>query len=363
MENTICNFRTIQNPNRRYANTVNLVFFRAIPLTKNFQKYVDGLKQWKEYMKDYPDSQLQVFVDQAIAEDGPIMKILGELNARVILFECPEFLRKDGYHKGLFGTMVRFFPMFDVNTHALRVAHIQELEPDIRFVETFKYLNKVSVMTDLDMIYTSGLFFQRKLYNGQPEFQCGYFPWIIAGRFMTFKRIPFRLLTDYLKEVIQNKKFFNLYTDSHPANKSQHGNFSFGVDEQFLNLVYMHWLIKHNCKIGIYSEYSLAYPIYFRVEDILEDNRSKAIFDYILDANSSVKSSIREFDRMFYSRKEPTEHIRKCSERFYEMIEKYPTWLGSKFTTFLLTFFKGVISMKFVAVCHGTTLKEIRDVR
>lgn len=286
---------------------------------------MDGLKQWKEYMKYYPDSQLQVFVDQAVAEDGPIMKILGALEARVILFECPEFLRKDGYHTGLFGTMVRFFPMFDVNTHALKVAHVQELEPSTDFVGIFKYLNKVSGMSDLDMIYAAELFDQQKLYNRQLEFQSGYFPWIIAGRFMTFDRIPFKLFTDYLKDVTQSKKFYNLYTEDHPANKSQHGNFSFGVDEQFLNLVYMPWLINHNKSVGILAVYTPSYPIYYNTDKIMSDSRSKIIFDYILDTNSPVKISLREFDSIFYSKKEPSEYVKLCSERFYDIIQKYPT--------------------------------------
>jgi hypothetical protein len=360
MDNAICNFKIIHNPNRRYANTVNLVFFKAIPLTKSFKKYVDGLKTWKESMKSYPDSQLQVFVDQAIADDSSIMKILSELNARIILFICPDFLRKDGYHKGLFGTLVRLFPIFDVNTHALRVAHIQELEPTADFIRMFPYLNKVSSITDLDMLYIADLFVQEKLYSEQPEFEFGYFPWVVNGRFMAFNRVPFNLLTDYLRDIEQDKKFFNLYNNS---GNSQHGKFTFGIDEQFLNLIYLPWLISNNKRIGILAAYRPSYPVYYSTDKIMKNSKSKDILNYILDTTSSVKASIQEFDAIFYSKGEPSEYKKRCGERFYETIEKYPTWLGTKLTSFVLRFFKGVVHKSFVAIFHGATLKEIRDVR
>lgn len=364
MENTICNFRTIQSPNRRYANTVNLVFFKAIPLTKNFQKYVDGLKRWKEYMKDYPDSQLQVFVDQAIVDDGPIMKILGDLEARVILFECPEFLRKDGYHKGLFGTMVRFFPMFDVNTHALKVAHIQELEPDIVFSKYFPVMDKVSKSNvDASVVYVTGSIFEDKIegFESQSKHEYGYYPWIIAGRFMAFDRVPFGVFTDYLKDVIQNKKFFNQYEDWHSSKILEHGDFSFGIDESFLNVVYLPWLIKNNRKVGILTHYKLSYPVYYSIKRIQRDTRSKELFDYILDKSQTLKQSLTSFDNLFYSRGQPSEYAKECSKRFFEVIAKYPTWLGKEKTELILKHFNGILSVICVIVFQNNKIVEVKE--
>jgi hypothetical protein len=213
MENSICKFTIIESPNKRYANTVNIVFFRAIPLTKNFQKYVDGLIEWKQYMKEYPDSQLQIFVDRSIAEDKDISPVLYSLGARIYLFDCPDFKRSDKYHKGLFGTLIRFFPIFDINTHALSVAHIQELEPDTTFANRFSDLDKMSKLKtnhNLTLIYESHDIFEH-LHKNQPTFEDGLlYPWIVAGRFTILKnKIPIKLLEDYLRDIKNGKKFYN----------------------------------------------------------------------------------------------------------------------------------------------------------
>jgi hypothetical protein len=55
MNNSVCDLELIYNPSKKYANTVNLVFFRAIPITKSFHKYIDGLKKWKQIKKHFPD--------------------------------------------------------------------------------------------------------------------------------------------------------------------------------------------------------------------------------------------------------------------------------------------------------------------
>ena len=147
MDNDICKFTILDSPSRKYANTVNLVFFRAVPLYKNFQKYVDGLKRWKGYMeKYYPESQLQIFIDKTIASDSSIQTILNKMDARIYLFDCPEYKRDETFHIGLFATMVRFYPMFDINTHPLKIAHIQELEPDEESIYRFGDMERVSRM-------------------------------------------------------------------------------------------------------------------------------------------------------------------------------------------------------------------------
>jgi hypothetical protein len=360
MENDICNFTVIESPNRRYANTVNIVFFRAFPLTKNFQKYLDGLKEWKKYIKFYPDSQLQIFIDRSIAEDETIAPILHSLGARIYLFECPEFMRADKFHKGLFGTLVRFFPMFDINTHALNIAHFQELEPDLPFTYLFSDIDKLSKMKsshNLNVIYESHNMFRRR-YKEHPYFGHGaYYPWMVAGRFTVIKnKTPISLLTNYLEDVKQGKKFLNRY-EGYDAVKPEHENFSYGIDESFLNCVYLPWLIENDYGIGIVQDYHLSHSVFFLKYEIRKDKRSKEFFDYILQKKQSLKESLNEFDRLFYKKNGGQQYI----DRFFDIIEKYPNWLGRGATYLLKTVFYKRVARKCMIVVRNNNIVDIVD--
>jgi hypothetical protein len=328
MENSVCKIKTLYTPNRRYANTVNLVFFRAIPLTKNFNQYVDGLREWKEYIKIFPDSQLQVFIDKAISMDEEVMGILHNLDARIYLFECSDYLIKDGFHIGLFGTMLRFFPMFDINTHAMSVAHMCDLEPGPNILHSMSLISRLSVMKGPSMIYESRVF-STKMFNTQHTLKSGVpFPWVSAGKFAALKKVPFSLLTTFLDDIKKNKKFYNRFEEKKvPYTKKEHGSFSFGIDELFLNHIYLPWLIKNKAIIIIViRSVSLERFIKYSSTTIYKQRESKKYLDYVLNKNQSIKQSIGDFISIFGDG--VTKENEPISLRFIETLKKHPEWLG-----------------------------------
>jgi hypothetical protein len=366
MENPICDFEVIQNPNRKYANTVNLVFFRAYPIYKNFQKYIDGLKNWSAFMKYYPYSQLQIFVDRTIATDPAISKILASMNARVYLFDCPEY-KEDDHHIGLFPTMMRFYPIFDINTHAMNIAHVQELEPDKEFVERFGQMDVASRSKSIQnnnvaLIYGARNFYETLNWDNKSTFEDGIsYPWCVAGRFTMTEKVPFKLWTDFLKKIDSGESFVNKYLNTQ-ANKikPEHGNYHFGVDEAFLNDTLMPWLIDHKYGIGIVSEYNIAYPIYYLEDKIRRNKRSKEILDYILQTNNSVERNLRLFDSTFY-KKTDSKTSQAIVDRFYEIVEKYPDWLGRANSSLIIKAFKGYVYRKCMIVTRNSKIVDIVD--
>jgi hypothetical protein len=364
MENSLCNFEILQNPSRKYANTVNLVFFRAVPLTKNFQKYVDGLANWRKYMKYYPDSQLQIFVDEHVMKDEKIQKLLKELNARVYLFKCPQYFIKDDFHLGLFATMIRFYPFFDVNTHPLKVAHIQELEPDPDFVPMFEKLNGLShVNHGASIIYNRHNIYSSNFISNKYKFNDFiYYPWIIAGRFSAYDKVPFKLFTDYLEDVEKGKKFYNIYENWGALKKPEHGKYSFGVDEIFLNDYYLGYLIDNHKTIGILVKYKIAYPLYYLGYEIRHNPKTTEILQYILGKKGSLTTLIKESDTLFNASVE-TEELIDCSKRFYEIIEKEPNWLGKNASRVILEFFKGYLYRKCLILIKDNEVIDIKDLK
>lgn len=370
MDNPVCDFKIIETPNRRYANTVNIVFFRAIPLTKNFKKYVDGLKNWKTLMKKYyPESQLQIFVDLSILSDQELQDVLFSMDARIYLFECPDYLRDDGFHIGLFGTMIRFYPFFDVNTRPMRIAHIQELEPSKDSIPTFEGMNKASLMNfkhDVGIIYDShNLFENAPNYKDQSKFENGIpYPWMFAGRFIAMTKIPFSLWEDFMKDIKSGKKFYNKYmiTQKNTVGIKEHGKYSFGVDESFLNEVYLKWLIKNDYAIGIILRYKISYPVFYLKPELVKDNRTLKFINYILQTNhTSLEKAINQFDVLFYEH-ETTNKAKDCSTRFYEIIYKHPNWLGIPQTTLIKKIFDGVLSRTCIIIVDDSKIVDIRDI-
>jgi len=356
MDNSVCKLTVIQNPNRRYANTVNIVFFKAIPLTKNFQKYVDGLKRWKEYIKIFPESQLQIFIDRAIASDEAILSIMRELDARIYLFECNDFLMKDGFHVGLFGTVLRFFPMFDINTHAMTVAHMCDLEPDETKILAMNNLNKLSKLKEVSLVYENTNIYE-KIFDTQSTMNDGIpYPWVDAGKFTAMKKVPFTLLSSYLEDIKSGKKFFNRY-GTWTAQKKEHGYFSFGVDEIFLNHVYLPWLIHNNAKIVIIlKDAHPGIPVYWMKKKLEKKHQTKQILNYILDKSQSVSQSFSEFDKVFYKKGTTQENI-KYVRRFIEILETRPEWLGHAISKLWLRLIS--VNLNAAIVVHNGTIIDI----
>lgn len=363
MENDICKFQVIENPSRKYASSVNLVFFRAKPLTKNFQKYIDGLSNWKRYMKYYPDCQLQVFIDEHVLNDKQVQTLLKELNARVYLFKCPEFLINDNFHIGLFATMMRFYPMFGVNTHPLKVAHIQELEPDEEFVPRFEYLNKLGNMKHgASVIYTSRKIYAKNFVSAKYKFEDFIsYPWIIAGRFSAYKKVPFKIFTDYLGDVESGKKFYNVYEKWETHKKPEHGKYSFGTDEIFLNEPYLGHLIETGHTIGILIEYNISFPVTHHLDYEVKNHPNSTLFlGHILGRKGTVQQLMNDFETLF-EKKSTSERAIECANRFYEILEKYPRWLGKYESDIILKFFKGYLSRNCLILIKDNKVIDIKD--
>jgi len=367
MENTVCSFTVLNNPSRKYANTVNLVFFRAIPLSKTFETYVDGLKNWKKYVKLFPESQLQIFIDEYVSQQPEIMNIMHSLNARIYKFECPEYLRENMFHVGLFPTMVRFYPMFDINTKPMRIAHIQELEPAEDTLHKVKLMEKASRMTlpfKLSLIYSTSRIFEKlpaKLPTFENDIQYG---WLLAGRLTVLEKIPFSLFTAYLDSIINGKKYFNPYVLKNNEVKEDPARekYQFGVDEMFLNHVYLPWLIQNNKAIGIIVEYTPSLPVYFSRMRIRKDRRSIHFFKYILGKSQAVDASFREFDKLLYVTSKASLNVKQdLVRRFDEVVQKYPDWLGDGVSEFILKVFKGYVHRVCMLVVQSGKIVAVKD--
>lgn len=363
MENSICNFHILQNPNRRYAKTVNIAFFKAIPATKNFSIYINGLRRWKEYKKLFPDCQIQFFIDDYVSKNSEFMKQFEEIGARVYKFECPDYLRNDNFHIGLFGTLLRFFPAFDINTHPLTVAHIQELEPNTD--DDIKHLTAMNSITnkqlDLTFVYASFLTYEQTDSKQSQSKIDGYmeYPYIFAGRCSFKRKVPFSLYTNFLKHINSGKKFQTRYAYKKPL--PEHGKYSYGVDEIFLNQIILQYLIKSGEGIGILLHYVISQPLYSLADRVSKHPKTVEYLSYILnEEHTSVSSSMKSFDKLFY-RTPNSDKAKECASRFYEVLERAPEWLGENNSAITVNLFKGYTERHCVIIVKNNKIEKIVD--
>lgn len=383
LTNPICDIQIYAESNHKYANTVNLVLFQAKRPYKNVQKYRTGLKKWSDYHKKYfPHHQIQLFVDSIVLENEEVKEaidILANRNqARVLQFSCPPYQFKDEeFHRGLFGTMIRFFTMFDINPHPLQSALSYDIEPDEedlgQSMELFelaqpllKTHNVAIVAHTLSILHPKSWAHRDALRFKTFEGVDVPFPHLIAGRFMCNQKIPFSLWTEYLKRIDSGERFYNFYSTS-DAECKEKGDYPycFGIDEIFQNQILLPWLDKKGYGIGIAFHFSLSHVLYHWSRHLERDSRSAPILDYIMHNVTSgsvrpFKTLAKEFDTLFFAPKQMTDEMAACATRFFTVLQTFPGWLPRGVTAMLLSMFPGVIYSKCVFIIRdGMIVKQV----
>ena len=111
---------------------------------KDFSNYITGIKLLNDVAKKN-GMEVRLFIDNSIYEDDEMMKKLKLMKrVSIILYKCNNFIT-DGHHVGLFGTFVRFFPLFDFPNNDAEFTIIMDadvtfgmLDRMIKFYEVLK---------------------------------------------------------------------------------------------------------------------------------------------------------------------------------------------------------------------------------
>ena len=221
---------------------------------KSFDLYIDGLERMNEYVRSrYKNTTVRLFIDNTIFYDKPLMNRLEGLDIELVRFvPRPEFMIK-GHLKGLFGTLIRFFPMFDFPNNDCDLCVLSDIDllddEEVRqrfgFVEENYINNFEDPKTSVCIACESYLEVNRDHYNVKYDMLLPYFH---AGAFETKCKFDKRVLIDFLEGVEQSKEVMTVYP-KHKNAKLGYTNFVYGVDEYFLNSVLVDYIVEK--KIGI----------------------------------------------------------------------------------------------------------------
>jgi hypothetical protein len=257
LENQICKFTPLfEIDYSKKINIISTVLFKLKTSEyKPFLKYVNGIQHLSNYMhKKLPGFYLRLFIDDIIYSDQELMnKLKSVKDIQIVRYSCPNFI-VDGFHRGMFGTLIRLFPMFDFKNNdsnyiiATDIDYDTEknVESNVFIIKTFLLLKQKKQLDNLYFIFDNFGLGRTEQDNdfgmdNYPKNLKNIIPHILAGLIVNLKRISPNVLIKYLKDIDANNKVHSSYAknEKHISNNKK---FIYGVDEYFLNKVLLPYI-------------------------------------------------------------------------------------------------------------------------
>lgn len=318
LKNDICKFTPLFKIDfNKKNNIISCVLFKMTDGGyKDFNIYISGIKKLKLFTQQHlPDFKIRLFIDNSIYQDKYIMNSIKKLNfIQVVLYSCPNYIIKSNFHVGLFGSLIRLFPMFDFENNDANLVIISDVDTVSiwRAKYIIEYLNKINKLYDnyfikigdlaQDIFYRHNILYKNKINIYSP-----------ATKIVSVKKLSNSLITDFIRELstsdVKNYSY-QLIKDSLIKNKKidskyvNHKNFIYGIDEYFINQHLSKFLFDENIPFVEYIRWNLFNNIKEAKNDsyMSHDKYKKLMeimFDYILIETKTTNTQKLDFKEKY----------------------------------------------------------------
>lgn len=212
-------------------NIICGALFRMKRSYMGFKKYHDHainfIKLTKEMM---PDWVVRLYVDSSVTKEE--MEALIADHVELVLYHCDDFWdRESKTHEGVFGTFMRFLPMFSAQKYEIMISSDIDIFPF--HLNTFKYL--VSKFDDIGLLSTSC---HSQWIPPGAKYS------ILAGGIVTKVVFPRQILIKYLEYIRDEKIVLRAIkpTDTDTI-------LPYGADEYFLNTMLSSYINSHKIHV------------------------------------------------------------------------------------------------------------------
>ena len=263
LNNGICIFKEIFNqlPKDKKINCLSCSLFKMEKGYKNFDRYIKKLKFVFQLAKSL-DYYVVIFIDDSVYGNKEIYdkfkKIIDEKKSIIIKYDCPTFKNDTGYHRGVFGMFVRFFPMFDFPNNNFGNVLVCDADVDLKY---YKLIDKSFFYMISDFIPKNKL----DLYCVAPSPNYvrwtnkeGY--WILGQLLFSTKRFPAEIIIKFLNDILnpESKTYKKIIKKDiiMSIEKQSDPIINYGIDEYFISNILIKTLIKQKYKICISFQYS-----------------------------------------------------------------------------------------------------------
>lgn len=266
---------TVLKQGRISRNILTCCLFTTGDSYRIFNQYVGNFKRFLTQTEHLKTFEVRVYTDDT-AKDIVLEAAKDNSRVTVLHFNCPQFREGNG-HIGMFGTLVRFLPIFE----DLDTVWCSDIDIPSRYLD--KKLYDTVVDKKIDFMISTYICYERKVWGTKNT--------ILAGRFISRIQFPRALLTLFLNRVSAGK-FNEKIEEINIANtRKPRSNFPYGMDEYFLNTYIYNWLKVHNTKILVQKEY-LDFGILFKVD---KPEIKRLLLDYYYRPSHSVFLKIKAY--------------------------------------------------------------------
>ena len=289
LQNPICKFKPLfrfKSPEKggERKNIVSSSLFRLYGGGyKQFSKYIDNIKHVNRFIvEEMKIFKHRLFIDESVYRDKDSMMKLRKLDIELVLYTCPDYMIGKKYHKGTFGTLVRFFPMFNFPGNDARYVFMTDVDystyesvmegPFGRTFDLFKRLVENNILDKVDYGIDVTKFKQDNFFNH-----------IIANKQFVLKLLDRNMLVDFFQNINTYKERLSYYPVKKNNIDKTSGKFIYGVDEWFINNLLFPDLIENKTRIAVQvKNYITGYIILNMLRFSDKEKKSSKIYkEYI----------------------------------------------------------------------------------
>jgi hypothetical protein len=349
LTNDICEFEILSNHNliKKGVNVIVSVFFKRDQYYKNFAIYVKGLQKALRFIDDPIRNNPQtdgfiyiLFIDSNVYEDKEIMGYINKCkNCVPVLFRCVEYM-SGSFHYDLFGTLVRFFPVFNFPNNPCGM--VISIDVDLHDED---YVRLESIVKHKMIDITGAGSIVGYIYTNLT-------PYIFAN------------LVSYNCEKFDRSIIMNFIRNADKyESKGYYGKrlttFGFGVDEIFLNDI----LLTHAGKVNVIIDYQICYFFFHSTPHMLDEKRIEStskildiiIGDIIPDEDKkemTAEQKIFIIDKTTYRKRDKTktndDMTRRLTMVIDNLVKNNKIWMEKEVQQFMYDYLRHIISATLV---------------
>lgn len=299
LKNDICDFEILfpLDLNKK-KNIISSCFFKMNNHYKKFDIYINGVKNIIKLLERQNKYVLRLFIDENIKNDKEIFSVLeSSKKIEIVVFKCLNYMN-DNYHYDVFGSLIRFFPLFDFENNDS--GNVIVIDIDLHEDDRICLKSLINFETNYREIVG------RASSTPYPKIMKKELPHMMAG-LMGYYNCKFDkdIIIGFIKNA-HNIKDTGKY-------ERRLTTFGYGVDELFINkylLFFNDSIYIKNIKIGIIMDYNINLFLYY-YKDILKKNENiydnlKYILGNLYKENNSIDDMFTDIDNYIYNKKKIT---------------------------------------------------------
>ena len=230
---------TVLKQGKVSRNVLTCCIFTASDSYKELNKYAENFRRFLKQAQNLHRFEVRVYTDDT-AKDIVLAETKDNPKVTVLHYNCPQFREGNG-HVGMFGTVVRFLPIFE----DLDTVWSSDIDIPDRYLDPLLY--RTVTEHRYDFLISTYSCYERKVWGTKNT--------IHAGRFISRIKFPRALLTLFLNRVSAGKMDEKIEQINDANKRKPRSDFPYGLDEHFLNTYIYNTLKDRNSKILLQKDY------------------------------------------------------------------------------------------------------------